>query len=408
MQSIWKTASVILAVRVFTVLTLLASAVSEADEWDYGFCYKEELLYLHTAINYDFDPDWQQDWEKELLKGKGIRFSFGSLTKRQLFHNEDVIVNQYLDRGWWFRAHFNWYGSRHLDTDTESGFVEFQKEILAGWFACVSADLKHNKEEIDGAFGILKTNRTRDSYSLIQICWDDLVYDKRNTLGGKTTKQPLGIRWLVRTEGESWGIFTQGKYSAGFTRDYKNPDLSPEYNRHEQQTNHADIKLIRRLTKRSRLEALVSLYHFDESKVYYSHDRDYSYLNTIYHGTLRYLFPVSVPYSARVELHGIKQYGRARGRRDYRYKRKEMLPAFFIKRSVNSHAFEVGYFSSFYGWDYDDMLESADYSRDDYVDKLKIGWTYRFNQKARIQLSLSHVMQRESFGGGNAQYMMFF
>jgi len=117
---------------------------------------------------------------------------------------------------------------------------------------------------------------------------------------------------------------------------------------------------------------------------------------------------VSVLYTARAELHGIKQYGRARGRKNYHYNRKECLPAFFISRPGKAHAFEIGYFGSFYGWDYNDVVDTFDFSRDDYVDKLKIGWIYHFTKRARIQLSLSHVVQRESFGGGNAQYMMFF
>ena len=109
------------------ILYILFPLLGKADEWDFDDAYREELLYMHAFVNYDFDPDWQQRWEKKLMKDKGLRISYGSVTSNKLFQHEDVIINQNLGDGWWFRGNFKRYFGRYKDISEDVHFIEFQR-----------------------------------------------------------------------------------------------------------------------------------------------------------------------------------------------------------------------------------------------------------------------------------------
>ena len=398
----------VMSIRLLTIGFIVFSIAFEAAAWEYGEGFRDELLYLHSALNYEFDPDWDQSWEKNLMRSNGIKLSFGSISKRELIQDEELLINQFLGNGWWFRAHLNQYGSRYEDKDRSTRYLEFQKKVFRNVYMFISGDMKHEKAEIDGTLGIMYTDDSREKYSRIQFCWDDLVYDERNTMGGDTKKFPLGVQWLLRWEGDNWNMFSDGKYSNGYSRDFPDIKRSSVFYHQEQRNNHVDWKFTYFLTKFSRIEIKISHYNFRESRFYYELRNDYSYLNEINHGTVRYLFPMGVFDQIRLELHNIRQYSRADGYKDYRYKRYEYLPAMFLKRNIMKHTLELGYFSSIYDWDYDDHTDITDYSRSDYIDKVKFGWTYNFSKKAHIQLSVSHVLELKRFGGGGGQFIIIF
>lgn len=392
----------LIIVFIFTV------SYCSAENWKYDEVYKEELLYLHTLVNYDYGPDWKQSWEKELLKGKGIRFNFGSVSASKLLHHEDVVINHDLGEGWWFRTHLLWEYSRYKDIDGSASYLEFQKKILHNLYAGISADVHANKEEIDGTFSLLAVNQIRESYCQLHFCWDDLVYDRRNTDGGTTARQPFGVKWLSRYEGNKWILYTSGKLSAGFKRNYSDRNTSPNRIHHNQKINRAHGKLTVLLTRKSRIESEITLYDFQESEQFLQAPDDYRYANRILHCAVRYIFPVMADSRLDCELHYVNQDADAAGARRYRYRRNEMMPAVFFRRSFSGHTVKAGYLGSFYEWENDEPLAQNDYSRNDYADKLTMGWTYDFSRRASILLSVSHAVRFDSFGGGNVQYMMMF
>ena len=121
---------------------------------------------------------------------------------------------------------------------------------------------RYNKEEIDGTIGLLHVNLAREKYFQLQFCWDDLVYDRKNHEGGKTIRQPFGIKWLSRLGGDKWNFFTSGNYSAGFERDFPDEKKSPDRSHYQQQINQAVGKVTYHITQKSRMEANISHYHF--------------------------------------------------------------------------------------------------------------------------------------------------
>ena len=83
------------------------------------------------------------------------------------------------------------------------------------------------------------------------------------------------------------------------------------------------------------------------------------------------------------------------------------FPALFIElRSPGLSVWELGYLACHHSWDY--VSPTVDDHTDDYTDKLKLGWTYPFTPRARLQLSLSHEIDLERFGGGNIQFQILF
>jgi len=396
-------------ILIFAVLSGFLSAFSShAFEWEYGAGYKEELLYLHSLVNYEYDPDRSMEWDRYVMNGKGIRVSFGSISRTELLHKEDILINQFLGRGWWFRSHLNWYGSRHLDTDIYSQNMEFQKELFGNLYLCASGDVRHKKDEIDAAFGIMKTDGSRERYAQIKICWDDIVYDERNTVHGDTERFPFGVQWLMRYTMGRWILSAEGKVSNGFSRDFLVGRFSEDYYHHEQRMNYSQTGLKYLVTPFSRIEAEVSSYFFRENRLFQMSGWDYTYCNELLWGTVRYITPFWVFDRMRLELHGVRQYSRAWNYKNYRYRRHEFMPAIFLDRMILNHTLELGYFSTLYEWKYHDTTSTGDYRRNDYVDKLELGWTYHFSPASHIRLSVSHVVERKRFGGGNAQYCMFF
>ena len=68
---------------------------------------------------------------------------------------------------------------------------------------------------------------------------------------------------------------------------------------------------------------------------------------------------------------------------------------------------EVGYMGSLQRWDYQGTnFEPPQW--ENYIDKVKLGYTFQFKDKAFLQFSVSHVTTIWGFGGGNVQFWLEF
>jgi len=396
-----------IALLATSVITLFATSTA-AEEWEYGSGLKSELTFLHEFVNYEFDPDREHDWERGLMSASGLRFSYGSTSKHRLFQRHDILLNTGLGGGWRFMTHVRRYGTDHRSDDESSADLGFQKAVVSNISLCVYSDLYHAKDQIDGSIGVLATSVDRENYAQVLFVWDDLIWDARNCDGGDSDRLPLGLSWLARYTLGRWEAFTSGKLSAGFKRRYDDTHLSPDLRYQERRINDASVKLIRRTGDSSRWEAVISHYRFRDGRRYGDPGRNYDYRNEVTHGILRCLLPWRETYRVRLEAHGVGQVRRSDGFRRFRYERSEVMPAVFVTRSFGRNGVELGYFGAVYGWDYDDWDDAQDFSRDDYIDKMKIGWSYAFNKRSWVQMSLSHVVSLSNFGGGNMQYVVMF
>lgn len=400
----------VVLIRLFLCLVLFLIAgysLSYADDWEYGKGFAEELLFLHAMINYDFHPDWQRGWERDQMNAAGVRASFGSISKSQLLHAEDIVLNTSLGCGWYFRTHLTWFGSRHEDIDRSSQFIEFQKTITGPLAFTAAGDVRHEKDEIDGAAGLLITSPSRTEYAALRFIWDDLCYDERNRDGGRSNREATGIGWLARWEHERWTVYTEGRYTGGFSRNFTDIDRSPDLAHHNRQVNLARLKAVYDFGKNMFIEAEISHMHFDEEKRFRSPGSDYSYLHEIHHGLVRWMAPVRPFRQLRFELHGVSEHARASGYRPLSYDRLDIMPAVFLRFGYETCPFEVGYFSSVYEWDYKRIWEGKSDNTTGYADKAQIDWSIVISENASILFSLSHVIEWKRFGGGNIQLQVF-
>ena len=390
------------------LITLLTPVRTGAEDWDYDRVYDEELLYLHTLVNYEYDPDWQQSWEKDLMSCTGVRFNFGSVSATRLMHYEDVVINHDLSDGWRFRSTITLNYCRYKDVEENTRYLEFQRKLHGNLFVTVTADVQSDKDNADATVSLLHTDESREQYTQLHFCWDDLVYDARNNNGGVTTRQPFGFKWLSRHAGTKWIFFTHGKLSTGFKREYPDINKSPDSMYHHQRINQAFVRITRLIDEEARIESECSYYNFDESRRYRDTADDYRYSNRIFFTRLRYIFPVRRVWQVNCALLYVNQDADAGILKNYSFHRNEYIPVLFLKRSISDNALKIGYFGSFYDMDFDDSIDANYYDINDYIDKITAGWIHSFSSRAKILLSLSHVVSLKNFGGGNMQFFMNF
>ncbi len=115
--------------RWFVVVFLGITFQVPAGEWEYDDRYKDELLFLHAFVNYDFNPEWYFFWEENRLRKNQTRMSFGSVEINDLLCNYHTVVNAPLARNWWFRLDHRYYASQHLDDKIEYLFMGFERVI---------------------------------------------------------------------------------------------------------------------------------------------------------------------------------------------------------------------------------------------------------------------------------------
>lgn len=396
---------------IFSVMLLLFNREGLAQPFPDGFedDYQDEVLYIHVLENYNFHPFWQYEWEKNALTKHGVRLSFGSISGGKLFSDGRLVINQPLEYGIWFRLHSRWYASRHKDTEENVNLIGFEKRFLEKIGLFILFDPALNKDEIDLQFGVSLTDPSQEQYLRIAYCKDDFVYDDRNELRGESLQEPNGVSWQLRYEiGERWSIFSEGKLSTGFERIYPDPTTSPDMTAHDQKIQNANGKLYYVLGTQSLFEVGGFYYHFSEKKQYYQTEYDCGYSNTIYNLAAKYLFSFRENGRIRLGGHYLVQKANASEFKNFDYNRTEILPFLVYEHLWGKHTVELAYMGTNYRWDYDADNDIEDYSQNGFASKVKLGWTYEFNENAVLQLSISHELSLNRFGGGNGQFMMFF
>ena len=151
------------------------------------------------------------------------------------------------------------------------------------------------------------------------------------------------------------------------------------------------------------------MYKFNESKTYVDSSRTYEYKNMISIMGLEYMFEFLQHFRLRAGLKYIDQETAARGFKHYDYKRAEWMPAVFFEYLYSKQAsVELAVMESFYDWRYEASALVDNYTERSNIEKVKLGWNYRFDENSVLQISLSHVFSIMGFGGGNIQFMTFF
>lgn len=371
--------------------------------------YRDNLLYLHALVGYEFGVWNDFEWERRRVAANGLRLSYGSVSTRDLLTNADVRINQPLGGGWLFLGQYREYASLHLQTRQRDFWAGFEKYLSPRLSAFLRVNPLPDKELMDGELGLALSDSNRERYLRLAFQINDLNYDLKNDQGGVSDRKPLGVRWLLRAgRGNLW-VTSDGRWTQGFARRFQDPAESSELRFFEQAENQGRLRLYYQPGAGSLLELSGHHYRFSEEKAHHGDGADdYRYRNRISLVGIRYALNPGSGHGFTLDLLRVWQDADASGFRSFVYDRGEWLPAASYTYTRGSHALVVGYMGSFYSWDFDDRMGVDSFRSKDMTEKVKLGYTYRFSERGSLHLSVSHVFSFFGFGGGNVQFNLGF
>jgi hypothetical protein len=317
-------------------------------------------------------------------------------------------INEPLRKNLFFTYHGRWYESQITQSPLKQGYLGLEQKIyrnLSGFFA---ANPAFDKEEADLKIGFRLIDSLRTNYVSLALVSEDFTYDEKNDRGGTSAYLSLGAHWLMRLNRGSFTLFTEGNFSTGFERTYRDSLKSPVNTYHEQQVNTLSVKVYYKY-KREHLFLLgYSFYHFLEEKWFYENTHNYRFRNRYHNLYAEYFGRLTSGVYARFAGRILTQESHSSGFKNFEFNRTDIMPAVFMEYHYGGSIWELGYMESVINMDNNAFPAELSYTRNVAIEKVKLGWTYKFTEFSRIQLSLSHVFSFFGFGGANIQMVHYF
>jgi len=236
-------------------LLMVATIAVAQPEWPFETGFGEYLLHVHPEVNYAQHPEWLDAWERDRLGPGAFLGTFGSSATDELLVDAQWTLNPELTAGGLrFRNDIDWREQRHLPTEYLDIWLGLEQRVHGPFAVLAQATMAEAKETIDLRFGGLWTSADRTSYVQLLYYAEDIVRDKKDDLEPDTHRSSQGLDWLLRLERGPWSIFSQGRWTSGFVRDYPDEAASPELLRHENTANEFDIRVRWLPASRSQLE----------------------------------------------------------------------------------------------------------------------------------------------------------
>lgn len=386
-------------------------AAGAAPSWSFTDGYRKPLLYLHVLEGYDWPTEWRDDWESNRLRRNALRLNYGSVTSDRLLVDEQLQLNRQLANNYWFRGEYRHIAGRlneREEREERSFLVGLERRLLRGFGLFAQFDPASAKEEIDVRVGLLLGLPTGERYLRLAYCADDLLFTDKNPYGARSLRTPTAVAWTLRHRLGSWSLYSDGKLGRDFIRVYPDRTLSPELTFQRGRDDRAEARLAGRFKNGVRLILGSAWSRFGEERHVSTPGSDYRYRNLIVHASAAVSIPTSADQTLRLTLHHVRQRAESGLSRNFSYRRSELLPAvaWDLRRAEDN--FGVAVMASFQRWAYRSPLPAESYREDGYIDKLRLSWSRAFGDDACLSASLSHVLDRTGFGGGNVQYQMFF
>jgi hypothetical protein len=394
---------------VVVMLILGAVATGRADplSWPHTTEYRSRLAWVHPLVNYSIHPAWQRAWERHLLQGGGVQITVGSVSTDDLFTRLIVNLDQPLSGPFRFQYRGNWRDGLHLDEELQEHWLGFELAVARPVGAFLHVHPTPDKEDMDLRAGLVVTDGTRERYLRLAVRWDDFLYGKKNDLGGTSDGERVALQWEARWAGGRWEAFTRGDYGTRSRRTFPDPAESPLLAAHERDRDEGSATLRFVLAGDDFVAAGVDHYRFAAAEAWHAPAAAYDYRNEVMHLRAVALLRTAATFGLRPEFHWLRQWADSAGWYAFDHRREDVFPALFVElRAPGRSTWELGYLASHHTWDHVDAGVPDHVA--DYTDKLKLGWTFAFTPVAALQLSLSHELDLERFGGGNVQYQMLF
>jgi len=389
------------------LLCFSAPAHGATDDWPFPDELRSRLVFVHPMVNYAINPVWQRDWERHLVSTSGVQATVGSVATKDLYTDLTINITEPLGGRFRFLYRMVWREGLHLDISRQEHWPGFEMALFGGLAAHLQVHPTPDKEDFDLLTGLLLTDESRERYLRVSLRLDDFMYDQKNDLGGTSQEEPVGIQWELRHQIGRWELFSTGRYGSGSRRAYPDSVLSPAVAGSFRRDGAATCRLRHVWSDLDFAGLEASHYFFEADEQQRNGTAGFEYTNEFVH--LRGLGVVGIggPWGLRPEVHWLRQWASAEGRREFTHRREDFFPALFVElHAPGKSTWELGYMGTHHQWDY----SSGDWvdNRSAYTDKIKFGWTYAFLPTARVQFSVSHEVDLDRFGGGNVQFQMNF
>ncbi|HOX25998.1 MAG TPA: hypothetical protein PLL30_09455 [Candidatus Krumholzibacteria bacterium] len=401
------------SVRAIALAACLAAGVpvrwvAQAAEpaWPYEDGFTEDLLHVHPEVNYALHPDWLAAWERDRLGTGAFRGAFGSTATDELLVDAQWALDPELAPGLRFRSDLLWQEQRHLPTERRDLWLGFEQRACRSIGVVVQVAPAEDKETIDLRLGGLWTAADRTSYVQVLYVLEDLVHDEKDERRGETLAAPRGVDWLLRLARGPWSLFSQGHWVRAFARTYPDPVRSPDLAAHDRAANDLAVRARWQPNARAQLELAWRQVEDAEARAYRGadsvHDHDYGGWYRV--ASARGVMPLGGRWRLRAELHDLRRRATASGWRAFAYRRTEIMPAVRAEWHWGGrHWIEVGYLGTRYRWRYDGEDE-----RSGFADKVEMAVVCGLRGESVLEVSLSHEVSLDRFGGGSVRMVTRF
>lgn len=381
------------------------AAAAEPD-WPYETGFRSYLLHVHPEVNYALSPEWLAAWERDRLGPGAFRGVFGSSATDELLVDAQWSLNPVLGAGLRFRNDIVWQERRHLPFDRRDIWLGLEQRVWRSLGAVVEVVPAEAKETIDLRLGALWTSADRTRYLQLVYVLEDLVYDEKNDLGGETRTAPRGLDWLLRLARGPWSLYSRGHWVRAFDREYPDPERSPDLAAHRRAANELEVRARWQPASRALVELAWQQSEDAEGRSYPGEDDryDHDYAGWYRLVSARGLVPVAPRWRLRAELHGLRRRAAASGWNAFVYHRTETMPALWAEWSWGGrHRLRAGYLGTFYRWQY-----AGEAAASGFADKVELACAFGLRDGAALELSLSHEVSLERFGGASVRMVARF
>jgi hypothetical protein len=338
-----------------------------------------------------------------------MRVNTGSVTSTELLTDIDLNINQTLNDKWRFQGSFRRNGLRQRPEREDRLLVGFERALFERSAVYLTINPEFNKEFIDVAAGYTLYLDDRQQYFRLGALIEDVNYETKNDLGGKTEQHPLALQWALRLGlANDWFIYSEGEVGSGFERLFPDAVASPDVSRHDRQSNVAQLRVSRASDDGTAWSAWVEWYDFNEVKWFRQPGFDYDYENTQLDFAVEHIRMLGTRHRLRLLVHYVDQKAESRGFNEHDYNRTDVLGGAFYEYLWPNSGATFAYAFGQPDIDFQAPGADEDYRLDDYRDKLTIGWRYNFSDDAQLHVSLSHEVSVNGFGGGAVRFQMFF
>lgn len=380
---------------------------SAGGEWPFPDELRSRLLFVHPLVNYAINPVWQREWERHLVNSNGVQTTVGSVATEDLYTDLTLNITEPLGGRFRFLYRMVWREGLHLDLARQEHWLGFEMGLFGKLSAHLQVHPAPDKNEFDLLTGLMVTDETRERYLRVSLRLDDFMYEQKNDEGGTSKEEVVAVQWALRHQTGRWELFSTGSYGSGSRRAFPDSALSPTVTASSRRDEASTIRLRHLLSGSGFLAIQASHYRFQASEQRRDGAADYAYSNEFVHLRGLGVMGIGGPWGLRPEIHWLRQWASAEGRRDFTHNREDFFPALFVElHAPGESTWELGYLASHHQWDY--TVGNWTDHRNEYTDKIKLGWTYAFLSTARVQFSLSHEVDLDRFGGGNVQYQINF